>query len=211
MANILTLPQPAESRKSTGDAKAPRQRRKAVRFLTERQVEDLRRAVKKTSRNPHRDSTMILLAYRHGLRVGELTDLRWEDVHLDRAEIYVRRLKRSKTTMQPLQGDELRALRKLGREKRSSLSFVFVSEQRGPLSIDAVEYMLKRAGRAAGLPHVHPHMLRHGCGYQLVNQGAKTRTIQDYLGHRDVRHTKIYTEVDAGRFRGLWRRTGSER
>jgi integrase len=99
---------------------------------------------------------MMLLAYRHGLRVGEPTDLRWEDVHLDRAEIYVRRLKRSKSTMQPLQGDELRALRKLARENTSSLSFVFVSEQRGPLSIDAVEYMLKRAGRAAGLPHVHP-------------------------------------------------------
>jgi type 1 fimbriae regulatory protein FimB len=123
----------------------------------------------------------------------------------------VRRLKRSKSTMQPLQGDELRALRKLRRENASSLCFVFVSEKGGPLCIDAVEYMLKRAGQAAGLGHVHPHMLRHGCGYRLVNQGADTRTIQEYLGHRDVRHTEIYTEVDASRFRGLWRRAGSER
>jgi len=68
--------------------------------------------------------------------------------------------------------------------------------------------MLKRAGKAAGLPHVHPHMLRHGCGYQLVNQGVNTRTIQDYLGHKDVRHTELYTEVDASRFRGLWRCSG---
>lgn len=132
MAEISTLPQPAQTRKSTKDRKAPRQRRKAPRFLTEPQVEDLRRTVKKTSRNPHRDSTMILVAYRHGLRVGELTDLRWEDVDLDRAEIYVRRLKDSKSTMHPLQGDELRALRKLRREKTSILSFVFISEQGGP-------------------------------------------------------------------------------
>jgi integrase len=170
MAAVLTLPQPAQTRKSTEHAKAPRQRRKAPRFLTEPQVEGLRQMVKKTSRNPHRDSTIILVAYRHGLRVGEVTDLRWEDVHLDRAEIYVRRLKSSKSTMHPLQGDELRALRKLRREKTSSLSFVFISEQGGPLSIDAVEYMLKRAAQAAGLPHVHPHMLRHGCGYRLVNK-----------------------------------------
>jgi type 1 fimbriae regulatory protein FimB len=110
--------------------------------------------------------------------------------------------------MQPLQGDELRALRKLRRDKTSGLSFVFISEQGEPLSVNAVEYMLKRAGQAAGLPHVHPHMLRHGCGYRLVNQGA---TIQEYLGHRDVRHTELYTAVDASRFRRLWRRTGSER
>ena len=177
----------------------PRQRRKAPRVLTEPQVEHLRRTVKKTSRNPHRDSTMILLAYRHGLRVGELTDLRWEDVHLDHAEIYVRRLGGSKSTMQPLQGDELRGLRKLRRENTSSLPFTFISEQGGPLSIDAVEYMLKRAGQAAGLPHVHPHMLRHGCGYKLMNDGVYTRTIQDYLGHRDFRHTEIYAQVDASR------------
>jgi integrase len=163
MAEILTL----QTRKSTEHVKAPRQRRKAPRFLTEPQVEDLRQTVKKTSRNPHRDSTMILVAYRHGLRVGEVTDLRWEDVHLDRAEIYVRRLKSSKSTMHPLQSDELRALRRLRREKTSSLSFVFISAQGGPLSIKAVEYMLKRAGQAAGIPHVHPHMLRHGCGYRL--------------------------------------------
>ncbi|MDQ3775788.1 MAG: tyrosine-type recombinase/integrase, partial [Pseudomonadota bacterium] len=101
-------------------------RRKAPRFLTEPQVEGLRQTVKKTSRNPHRDSTMILVAYRHGLRVGEVTDLRWEDVHLDRAEIYVRRLKSSKSTMHPLQGDELRALRKLRREKTSSLLCIYL-------------------------------------------------------------------------------------
>ena len=141
-------------------------RRAAVRYLTEAQVEALRRAVKDTSRNPHRDATLILVAYRHGLRVSELIDIRWDDVHLDRAEIYVRRLKRSKSSMQPIEGDELRALRRLRRENPTS-PFVFVSELRGPLSRDAVQYMLKRAGEAAGLPHVHPHMLRHACGYEL--------------------------------------------
>ena len=231
MTHILTPLQPAKSRKFSRPS-APRReplhhlrhyagwgrpcslpvrqdrpRRAAVRYITEAQVEALRRAVKDTSRNPHRDATLILVAYRHGLRVSEVIDIQWDDVHLDRAEIYVRRLKGSKSSMQPIEGDELRALRRLRRENPTS-PFLFVSELRGPLSRDAVQYMLRRAAEAAGLPHVHPHMLRHACGYELVNSGANTRTIQDYLGHRDVRHTELYTEVDASRFRGLWRTRG---
>jgi type 1 fimbriae regulatory protein FimB/type 1 fimbriae regulatory protein FimE len=188
-----------------GHRERPRQAR--IRFLTEAQVEALRRAVKTTSRNAHRDATLILVAYRHGLRVSELVDLRWQDVHLELAEVYIHRLKGSKSTMQPIEGDELRALRRLRRENPTS-PYLFVAERGGPLSPDAVQYMIRRAGEAAGLPmRVHPHMLRHGCGFRLTNAGANSRMVQDYLGHRDPRNTAIYTEVDATRFRGLWRRS----
>ncbi|MGH8562731.1 MAG: tyrosine-type recombinase/integrase [Gammaproteobacteria bacterium] len=207
MADILTLPQPAKSRKSADKPRPRPARRKTVRFLTEPQIEELRRAVKKTSRHPVRDSTLILVGYRHGMRVSELADLRWENVHLERAEIWVERLKGSKSTMQPIEGDELRSLRKLRRENTTS-PWVFLSEQGGPISVDAVQYMLRRAGEAAGLPmRVHPHMLRHGCGYYLTNSGANTRLVQEVLGHRDIRNTEIYTEADASRMRGLWRRS----
>lgn len=144
----------------------------------------------------------------HGLRISEAADLRWDDVHLDRAEIHVRRLKGSKSTMQPIEGDELRALRKLRRDTPTS-PFLFVSEQGGPMCPDAIQYMLRRAGEAAGFPmHVHHHMLRHGCGHHLITAGANTRLVQEILGHRDIRNTQIYTELDASRFRGLWRRSG---
>ena len=231
MTHILTPLQPAKSRKFSRPSAPLREpllhlrhypswglpcslpvpqnlpRRAAVRYLTEAQGRGAAAGGQDTSRNPHRDATLILVAYRHGLRVSELIDIRWDDVHLDRAEIYVRRLKGGKSSMQPIEGDELRALRRLRRENPTS-PFLFVSELRGPLSRDAVQYMLRRAGEAAGLPHVHPHMLRHACGYELVNSGVNTRTIQDYLGHRDVRHTELYTQVDASRFRGLWRTRG---
>src|ERR1700737_4289603 len=67
-----------------------------------------------------------------------------------------------------------------------------------------VNYLLAEAASRAGLPPVHPHMLRHSCGFSLANRGYDLRLIQDYLGHRDPKHTVHYTRVAAGRFEGLW-------
>jgi integrase len=206
MAQVIALPQLAKSRKSDTPSPKARRGKNVIRFLTAPQVEALIAAVKKLSRNPHRDATMVLLAYRHGLRVSELVDLAWDDVNLDRAEIFVRRRKGSKSTVHPLEGDELRALRKQRRDHPDS-RFVFLSELGGPLSVDSFQYLMRKAGEAVGFGfRVHPHMLRHGCGHYLVNAGVNTRTIQDYLGHVDLRHTERYTELDGKRFRGLWRR-----
>ena len=72
------------------------------------------------------------------------------------------------------------------------------------MSRKAVNYLVAKAATAAGLPHVHPHMLRHSCGYYLANKGTDTRTIQDYLGHRNIQHTVGYTKLAAARFEGLW-------
>jgi hypothetical protein len=51
----------------------------------------------------------------------------------------------------------------------------------------------------------HPHMFRHTCGFQLANQGTDTRTLQAYLGHRNIQHTVRYTELSPTRFKNLWR------
>jgi type 1 fimbriae regulatory protein FimB len=67
-----------------------------------------------------------------------------------------------------------------------------------------VNYLLAEAAARAGLPPVHPHMLRHSCGFSFANRGYDLRLIQDYLGHRDPKHTVHYTRVAAGRFEGLW-------
>lgn len=206
MEQLLTFPQPAKSRKLTPPAPKPKRPKKPIRYLTGPQVEALIAVAKKTSRHALRDATMILVAYRHGLRVSELIDMTWDRIDFERAEIFVERLKGSKSSMQPIEGDELRQLRRLQRAHPND-RFVFVSERGGPLTPDSFQYLLKRCGDAAGLPfQAHPHMLRHGCGHYLVNAGVNTRTIQDYLGHVDLRHTERYTELDAQRFRGLWRR-----
>jgi len=69
----------------------------------------------------------------------------------------------------------------------------------------AFNYICAEVGRRAKLPvKVHPHMLRHTCGFALANKGRDTRLIQDYLGHRNITHTQIYTRTAAVRFERLW-------
>jgi integrase len=171
-------------------------------YLTEAEVERLMKAAK-ANRHGQRDATMILLAFRHGLRAAELVDLRWEQVDLGRnAYLYVRRVKNGIPTVHPLQGDEMRALRELKRSADSS--FVFVSERDAPFT--RAGKMIARAGREAGFKFgVHPHMLRHACGYALANRGHDTRALQAYLGHKNIQHTVRYTEMSPTRFKDFWR------
>jgi len=171
-------------------------------YLDEFEVERLMRAAK-ANRNDQRDSTMILIAFRHGLRAAELVDLRWDQVDLGRnACLHVRRVKNGMPSVHPLQGDEMRALRALKRES----SFVFVSERGAPFTKAGFAKMVARAGREAGFKFgVHPHMLRHACGYALANRGHDTRALQAYLGHKKIQHTVRYTELSPTRFKDFWR------
>jgi site-specific recombinase XerD len=173
--------------------------------LLAEEVEAMRDAIKKKSgRHAHRDSTLILIIYRHGLRVEEVANLKWEQVDFASGNIHVRRIKRGSPSTQPLGGNEMRALRKLQREYPTS-PFVFQSSRKGPLANDTIAGIVEQAGALAALPFpTHPHMLRHGTGYYLANKGVDTRTIQAYLGHRNIQHTVRYTELAPGRFKGLW-------
>jgi integrase len=174
--------------------------------LTEQEVERLIEALK-SNRHAHRDATMILVAFRHGLRAAELVDLRWEQFDLASAVMHVRRVKNGTPSTHPLTGRELRALRRLRREQDSASPFVFLSERGAPMTTPGFARILQRAAPAAGLEglRVHPHMLRHACGFKLANDGVDTRSIQAYLGHRNIAHTVRYTELSPGRFRDFWR------
>jgi type 1 fimbriae regulatory protein FimB/type 1 fimbriae regulatory protein FimE len=172
--------------------------------LTPGEVEKLIEAVH-GNRHGHRDASMILMAYRHGLRAAELCDLRWDQVDFRAAVLHARRVKNGMPGTHPIQGDELRALRRLQRESEAS-PFVFVSERGSPFTTAGFARMLERAAAAASLGiKAHPHMLRHGCGYALANKGHDTRAIQGWLGHRSITSTAVYTALAPNRFKDFWR------
>jgi integrase len=144
--------------------------------------------------------------YRHGLRVGEAIAMRWEQVDLKASLLSVQRLKNGVPSTHPLRGPELRALRQLRREWPDNSSYLFVSERGGPMTASNVRKLVARAGLAAKLPFpVHPHMLRHACGYKLANEGHDTRSLQHYLGHKNIQHTVRYTGLAPERFKSFWK------
>lgn len=174
-------------------------------YLTADEVERLI-AIAKANRHGHRDATMVLVAYRHGLRVSELVDLRWDQVEFSSATLHVRRVKNGTPSTHPIVGDELRALRRLQREQAPKSPFVFTSERGSPFTVAGFARMIERAGTEAKLSFkAHPHMLRHACGYALANKGHDTRAVQSYLGHKNIQHTVRYTELSPTRFRDFWR------
>jgi integrase len=157
------------------------------------------------NRHRHRDATMVLLAFRHGLRASAACDLRWDQVDFNGAVLHVRRVKNGTPSTHPIQGDELRALRRLQRESQGS-PFVFVSERGSPFTTAGFARMIERAAAGACLElKAHPHMLRHACGYALANRGHDTRAIQGWLGHRSITSTAVYTALAPNRFKDFWR------
>ena len=174
-------------------------------YLSENEVTALMAAAASVGRHGARDAALILIAYRHGLRVSELVSLRWDQVDLRQGLLHVTRRKHGIASVHPLRGPELRALRRLQRDYPET-AYVFVSERKAPFTTDAVCKIVRRAGREAGIEFsIHPHMLRHATGYKLANDGQDTRAIQHYLGHRNIQHTTRYTDLASDRFKDFWR------
>jgi integrase len=206
----MSYPTPNTEIGTVARRRAPPRRQKNAQirpreYLTEAEVEQLMRAARKRGRWGQRDATMILVAFRHGLRVSELVSLRWHQVDFATARLHVNRLKRGREGQHPLSGPELRSLRQLKREQAQGSRFVFLSERGAPLTSRAFAQTLSRAASSIDFQFpVHPHMLRHACGFKLANDGHDTRALQDYLGHRQIQHTVRYTDMAAGRFNGFW-------
>ena len=204
----LTKPAPTivlgKVREMRPPTKRPNAERRSREYLTPAEIDSLIAAARRLGRHGHRDATMILLAFRHGLRVSELVGLRSDQLNLRQGLLHVRRRKNGLPSTHPLHGPELRALRKVMRDYPET-AYVFVTERRTPMTAATFRKLLSRAGAEANLAMpVHPHMLRHSTGFKLVNDGQDIRAIQHYLGHKNIQHTVLYTHLAADRFNAFW-------
>ena len=206
-AKVLPLKRAKRTRKSPVSGTVPNRKANDALLtrshLTESEVKKLLK-IAKEGRYGQRDLLMVLMAFRHGLRVSELCDLQWSDIDFRSGTLHVRRLKGSKDSTHYLEGDESRPLKAL--HKASESPYVFTTERGGPMSAAGFRKQLARWGEKAklGFP-VNPHMLRHACGYALANRGMDTRSLQAYLGHASITHTVRYTEMSPTRFKGIWK------
>ncbi|MDH5654193.1 MAG: tyrosine-type recombinase/integrase [Gammaproteobacteria bacterium] len=175
-------------------------------YLTPTEIDYMLEAARRTPGNGRRDFALILIMFRHGLRCAEAASLPWHRVDLEEGRLQVRRLKGRKGStdrewVHPLRGPELRALRPLWRARKTP--YVFEGKQ-GPLATRTIYHIIQTTGERAGYTGIHPHQLRHACGYALANAGHDTRTIQEWLGHANIKHTAHYTQLAADRFEKLW-------
>jgi type 1 fimbriae regulatory protein FimB/type 1 fimbriae regulatory protein FimE len=201
----LKLVSPRTVNRTVTPTRPPNKDLRTREYLTEAEVERLVNATK-GNRYGHRDATMILITYRHGLRAAETVDLQWDQVDFRTGTLHVRRVKQGTPATHPLRGDELRALRRLQREQEPKSAFVFTSERGSPFGTAGFARMIERVGVEAKFAFkAHPHMLRHACGYALANRGHDTRALQAYLGHKNIQHTVRYTELSPTRFKHFWR------
>jgi integrase len=203
MTAAVVIKLPIKGKRPSG--RKPNDAVRVREYLTEAEVQKLCSAARKRGgRYGPRDATMIWVCYRHGLRVSELIGLRWSQIDLTAERIHVKRLKGSEDSVHPLDGGELRGLREIKRGQPAGTAHVFVSERGAPMTRAGFTRMLERTATAAGLGdlRIHPHMLRHGCGYKHANDGRDTRALQLFLGHRYIQNTVRYTKLAASTFEG---------
>lgn len=203
---VLTAQLPFSAKLSNDTPSPPPKKSSSLEreYLRLSEVESLIVAARHFGRHGIRDSAMILLMFRHGLRSAELVSLKWSSIDFKDGYIHIHRVKHGHDSVHPLRSPELRALRQLQRDYPNT-PYVFVSERKAPLSTRSVRHIIARAGKLAKISFpVHPHQLRHACGYYLTSQGQDTRAIQDYLGHKNIHHTVRYTQMSPQRFETFW-------
>ena len=180
-----------------------------LKYVTEDEVKALRKGARQT-RHKLRNELIVLMLYKHGLRETELCRLTLDQLDLEGGWLYVKRIKGGQHSTQPVDGEELRLieryLRHRATKRGAGLPHLFVTERGTQLSRKTVFSTIKVCAAAGGITekNISPHMLRHGCGYRLINKGRSLRGIQVYLGHRNIQNTVRYTELDNNRFIGFW-------
>ena len=181
--------------------------RHAPKYLTENQVEHLIKVAQTCGHNDwqkKRNSLMVMMLFRHGLRRTEAKTLRWNEINFEDGQIHITRLKNGKMCVHPIHEREMRMMKKF-RRMCPDFSYVFPTTDGSMLSDSGFRHIFNSIGMNSDIPfRIHPHMLRHACGFYLANKGVDTRAIQEYLGHKDISHTVVYTETAPNRFNNFW-------
>lgn len=202
MSNVHRLHAPPPVKLTKG--RKPNSAYRSREHLTEPEIDRLLDAAASTQ-NPSQSRLLVLLAFRHGLRISETCDVRIDDIDLRAATIYVRRAKNGMPGVHGLEGDELRLIRDVMAQHPHS-PFLFLSRRGTPLSIPAVQRFIERLGVSAGIKFpVHFHQIRHSTGFALAARSVPTRDLQIFLGHKNISNTVIYTAVADHRIRTIWR------
>jgi integrase len=202
---MLRLVQEENSAKPTANRPPRRKPITGRKHITPEEFDVWRKAVRNLSSYPDRDALLITMCFRHGLRISEAVRLTWEDVNLGRAgTVTIRRAKRGRDGTHNLDGDELRMLRAVQRLRHVG-RFIFTTKRNTPMSERTARHILTTAAKDAGLPVTNPHALRHGTGYRLIRKGTDLRRVQEFLGHKDIKSTTIYTTLDPSAIAGLER------
>jgi site-specific recombinase XerD len=202
--SVKKSPKRNSKRSNQPPVKPKNQKQRTREYLSDQEINQLCKAAASIGRHPLRDHVIILIMFRHALRVSELISLRWDQFDLKKGFLHVRRIKNGLPSTHPIRGTELRSLRQLQRQY-SNNPYVFISDNKAPLTARTVHHIIARAGRIAKIPFtIHPHMLRHSTGFYLANKGEDTRAIQSYLGHANIKNTVIYTELSPTRFKNFW-------
>jgi integrase len=208
MAAAIQLPQTSKwaKREKLPPVRQPNQATRTREYLTPDEVERMMTARRRAGgRLDEREALLIMMAYRHGLRASELIALRWDQIDIKARTLHVARLKHGSPSTHPLRGPEIRGPRTWKREQGDATPYVFTSRS-GPMTRRTVHHVVAEAAKAAGIPFsCHAHMLRHACGFKLSNDGQDTRTIQMYLGPKNIQHTVRHTELASGGFKDFWR------
>lgn len=178
------------------------------KHLTTFEIEKMLEATANSS-NHQRNYCLLLMCFLHGARVSEIISWRLSDIDFNAGHIYIKRLKNGFSTVHPLITREKKVLKTWLQVRETypnhQSDYLFISRKGTPLSRQQVYLLVKRYSAMAAISiQAYPHMLRHSCGYALADRGIDTRLIQDYLGHRNIRHTVIYTASNPERFRNVW-------
>jgi integrase len=165
-----------------------------IDFYTPDEIRRLFSAAKKQS---SRDYSLLLTAYRHGLRATEIGLLQIADVDFKRLQLRVHRVKGSFGGQHLMQPDEAKALKAWLRDRPYESPYIFTSNRRDPISRFTLDKLIKGYAESARLPKDkrHFHVLKHSIATQMLEAGADLRFVQDWLGHSNIQNTTIYTHL----------------
>lgn len=167
-----------------------------VKYLTQ---EEVRKLLEVSKKHNLRDFLILLLSYRHGLRASEVSTLKISNIDFEREKIIIHREKNGISGEHPLAKDEVKYLRMYLKNRKDKSGILFPSNRAGCISRFTLDKMFKKYGEEADIPKEkrHFHTLRHSAGVHRIEAGIDVLLVKDWLGHRNIQNTIIYTYISS--------------